>query len=91
VIDSTAKENIKRNFEIASEEFDFCFVSPHYIGGNNEFGFFGYLFRDSLEKGVVIDLLEEDDEDNLRARKIKYCKEQGRFYSRIAGELFSGE
>lgn len=78
------KELIRKNFKIASEEFDFFFISPHYMGEDNQYQFFGYLFRDSLEKGVVIDIVSNAEESNKQ--KAEYCRAHNIFYSSLALE-----
>lgn len=89
MLDGNLKKKIVENFERASEEFEFNFVSPHYRGENNEFCFLGYLFRDNLEKGVLIDVFF--DINDLDDKKRRYCKEQNIFYSRLFAEPLLGE
>lgn len=89
MLEDKVKKNIRENFEIAATEFNFCFISPYHLGDNEEYCFFGYLFKDNLEKGVVIDFLE--DEDILYLQKRKYCTEQGVFYSYLSAWPFCGE
>ena len=89
MLEDKVKRNIIENFEMAATEFDFCFISPYQMGENEEYCFFGYLFKDNLEKGVVIDFLE--DEDILYTKKRKYCAEQDVFYSCLSVKPFLGE
>ena len=89
MLDDNLKKKIVENFERASEEFEFNFVSPHYMGENNEFCFLGYLFRDNLEKGVLIDVIDINDLGD--EKKERYCKEQKIFYSRLFANPSLGE
>lgn len=89
MLDGNLKKKIVENFERASEEFEYNFVSPHYMGENNEFCFFGYIFRDNLEKGVLIDVIF--DTNDLDNEKRRYCKEQNLFYSCLFAEPLLGE
>lgn len=48
--------------------------------------FFGYLCKNNLDKGVMVDFME--DENVLYSQKRKYCAEQGLFYSYLSAKLF---
>ena len=89
MLEDKAKKNIVENFEMAAIEFDFCFISPYQTEDNEEYCFFGYLCKDNLEKGVIIDFMEE--ENVLYSQKRKYCAEQGLFYSYLSAKPFLGE
>ena len=89
MLDDKTKKKIIEKFEKASEEFEFNFVYPYYMGENNEFCFLGYLFRDNLEKGVLIDVFF--DINDLDDEKRKYCKKQNIFYSCLFAETLLGE
>lgn len=89
MLNAEVKTSIIEKFEMASEEFEFNFVSPHYIGENNEFCFLGYLFKDNIEKGVLVDVVF--DIDDIDDAKRRYCKEQNIFYSCLFAEPLLGE
>lgn len=71
MLDDNVKKKIVKQFEMASEEFEFNFVSPHYMGQNNKFCFLGYLFRDNPEKGVLIDVVF-DKSENIYYKSVVY-------------------
>lgn len=90
MLDDKTRKSIIDNFELAEKEFDFCFISPYSVGEENEWQFFGYLFRDNLDKGVVIDFLFDEEDDSM-AEKRKYCNEKNIFYSCLNAEPLLGE
>lgn len=84
MISEQHKLHIIHSFEKASEEFDFVFFTPYYLGENNEYCFFGYLCKDNLEKGVIFDI--ETIENETCSEKWAYCNTHDVFYSRLALE-----
>ena len=66
---------------MAAKEFNFNFVAPYCVGENNEFCFFGHLFKENAQKGVIIDIICDFEDGNIE--KCKYCKEDNIFYSRL--------
>ena len=89
MIDDKTKNCIIENFEIAAKEFNFNFVTPYYAGKNHELCFFGYLYKDNHEKGVIIDIICDFENSNIEKRK--YCKENNLFYSCLYIEPLLGE
>lgn len=83
------KDLIKKKFEIASGEFDFCFISPYCVNEQEELSFFGYLFRGNNEKGVVIDIISDVNE--IDERKREYCSQNQIFYSQLFIDPLIGE
>ena len=81
MLDDKTKRVIIEKFEIAAKEFNFNFIAPYCIGENNEFCFFGHLFKENAQKGVIIDIINEIDDDDVE--KCKYCKDNNMFYSRL--------
>ena len=79
MLDDKTKSCIIEKFEIAAKEFNFKFVSPYCMGENNEFCFFGHLFKENGQKGVVIDIICEFENSDIK--KHKYCKANNIFYS----------
>lgn len=82
MLDDKTKICIIEKFEIAAQEFNFNFISPYCIGKNNELCFLGHLFKKNAQKGVIIDIVCEF-EDNSEIEKSKYCKDNNMFYSRL--------
>ena len=89
MIDEKIKNSIVKKFEIAAKEFDFSFVSPYYIDGNNELCFFCYLYKGNIEKGVLIDIIS--DSQNMDVKKEKYCDINELFYSCLYIEPLLGK
>ena len=89
MIDSKTKTSIIEKFNLAAGEFNFNFVSPYYIGQNHELCFFGYLFKENLNKGVLVDIIYAFEDRNVE--KIKYCKDNNLFYSCLYIEPLLGE
>ena len=78
MINDKITNSIVEKFETASKEFDFNFVAPYYTGKNRELCFFGYLFKDNPEKGVLIDIIRDFEGRNVEKRK--YCEDNNLFY-----------
>ena len=57
--------SITEKFETASKEFNFNFIAPYCIEKNPELYFFGYLFKDNPEKGVLIDIIRDFEGENV--------------------------
>lgn len=89
MIDDKIKNSIVEKFEIASKEFNFNFVAPYCTDKNHELCFFGYLFKDNPEKGVIIDIICDFEDRNIEKRK--YCKDNNLFYSCLYIEPLLGE
>ena len=81
LLDDKTKSCIIEKFETAAKEFNFHFVAPYYMGENNEFCFFGHLFKEDPQKGVIIDITYEFEGSD--AEKFKYCRANKRFYSSL--------
>ena len=79
MIDDKTKNSIVEKFETASKEFNFNFITPYCLGENNELCFFGYLFKENDEKGVIIDIV--CDFEGMDIKKRKYCEANNLFYS----------
>ena len=79
MIDDKTKNSIITKFETAAKEFNFNFVTPYCIGENNELRFFGYLFKENAEKGVIIDII--GDFEDIDIKKRKHCQDNNLFYS----------
>ena len=82
-------DNIIEKFEMASKEFNFNFVAPYCIGLNHELCFFGYFFKENPEKGVIIDIICNLEDENIEKRK--YCKDNNLFYNCLFIEPLLGE
>lgn len=80
MLDDKTKSFIIKNFEIAAKEFNLSFVAPYFTGENNEFCFFGHLFKDNEQKGVLIDILCDFNE-KIDIEKQKHCEVNNKFYS----------
>ena len=89
MINDMIMKSIIEKFETASKEFDFNFIAPYCAEKNPELRFFGYLFKDNLEKGVIIDVVDDFDYEN--AEKQRYCKDNNLFYSCLYIEPLLGE
>lgn len=81
LLDDKTKSCIIEKFETAAKEFNFHFVAPYYMGENNEFCFFGHLFKEDPQKGVIIDITYEFEGSDVE--KFKYCRANKRFYSSL--------
>ena len=81
-------KNARHNFALASEEFDFEFVSPFTL--TDEIEVFGYISNYGSKNGVVICLTTPPDflTDN---RIADWCKERDCFYSCLNIELLTSE
>ena len=79
MIDDKTKNSIVEKFETAAKEFNFNFITPYCLGENNELCFWGYLFKENDEKGVIIDIV--CDFEGMDIKKRKYCEANNLFYS----------
>ena len=79
MIDDKIKNSIVEKFEIASKKFNFNFVAPYCTGKNHELCFFGYLFKENADKGVIIDIVCDFEDGDIEKRK--YCEANNLFYS----------
>ena len=82
-------KSIVGKFETASKEFNFNFIAPYFAEKNPELRFFGYLFKDNPEKGVIIDIICDFEDRN--APKRRYCEDNNLFYSCLYIEPLLGE
>ena len=79
MLDDKTKRVIIEKFEIAAKEFNFNFITPYCLGENNELCFWGYLFKENDEKGVIIDIV--CDFEDMDIKKQKYFEANNLFYS----------
>ena len=89
MIDGKIKNSIVDKFDIAAKEFNFNFITPYYANEDHELCFFGYLFKDNPEKGVIIDIICDFEDRNIEKRK--YCDDNNLFYSCLYIEPLLGE
>ncbi|MBQ4333425.1 MAG: hypothetical protein IJC33_06585 [Clostridia bacterium] len=89
MINDAITNNIIEKFEMASKEFNFNFVTPYCTGENQEFRFFGYLFKDNPERGVIIDII--CGFEGVNAEKRRYCEDNNLFYSCLYIDSLLGE
>lgn len=89
MIEGKTEDCIVKNFETASMEFNFNFITPYCTGVNNELCFFAFLYKENPKKGVIIDIIS--DSDNRNIDKMKYCKENNLFYSCLYIDPLLGE
>lgn len=89
MMDEKIISSIVEKFEIASKEFNFNFIAPYCIGENHKLCFFGYLFKDKPERGVIIDVIFNYEDRNIEKRK--YCEDNNLFYSYLYIEPLLGE
>ena len=89
MINDMITNSIVEKFETASKEFNFNFIAPYCIEKNPELCFFGYLFKDNPEKGVLIDIIHDFKGGNIEKRK--YCEDNNLFYSCLYIEPLLGE
>ena len=89
MIEGKMEDCIVKNFETASKEFNFNFVTPYCTGVNNELCFFAFLYKENPKKGVIIDIISASDNRNIE--KLKYCKENNLFYSCLYIDPLLGE
>ena len=89
MINDMITKSIVEKFETASKEFDFNFIAPYCTEKNPDLRFFGYLFKDKPEKGVIIDVICDFDDGN--AEKRRYCEDNNLFYSCLYIEPLLGE
>lgn len=89
MIDGKIEKSIVDKFNTAAKEFNFNFITPYCANKNHELCFFGYLFKDNPEKGVIIDIIHDFEDRNIEKRK--YCEDNNLFYSCLYIEPLLGE
>ena len=53
-----------------TSEISFNFIAPYCTGENDELCFFGYLFKDNPEKGIVLDLIYDVEGRNAQRLEV---------------------